>query len=232
MKFSWPKPLHGWRAFFGEVGVVLIGVLLALGAQQVADDIHWNTQTAEAREALKAELDHDLGTMTFRVAEQDCVDRRLNAVDSWVASWRAGRPITLTDDIHGISFYHVRSSVWDIVKSGQTAAQMPLDDQLDYARLYDVLMNLDRFQAQELDAWGTLNEFNGAHQLSDADLRLIHKQVLSIRSMSGNYVVNLHGLAETAARLGLKPDTLEMPDSAAQARFCGNILPAVAGVAR
>ena len=27
-----PKPLHGWRAFFGEIGVIVIGVLTALAA--------------------------------------------------------------------------------------------------------------------------------------------------------------------------------------------------------
>ena len=34
--FQLPKPLHGWRALFGEVGVIVLGVLIALGAQQFA----------------------------------------------------------------------------------------------------------------------------------------------------------------------------------------------------
>jgi hypothetical protein len=25
-----PKPLHGWRAFAGEVGIIVLGVLIAL----------------------------------------------------------------------------------------------------------------------------------------------------------------------------------------------------------
>lgn len=36
-----PKPLHGWRAFAGEVGIIVLGVLVALGLDQVADQIHW-----------------------------------------------------------------------------------------------------------------------------------------------------------------------------------------------
>ena len=28
-----PKPLHGWRQFAGEVGIIVLGVLIALGAQ-------------------------------------------------------------------------------------------------------------------------------------------------------------------------------------------------------
>lgn len=38
MHFHLPKPLHGWREFSGEVGIIVIGVLIALGAQQVVQD--------------------------------------------------------------------------------------------------------------------------------------------------------------------------------------------------
>jgi len=30
MHFRLPKPLHGWREFAGEVGTIVIGVLIAL----------------------------------------------------------------------------------------------------------------------------------------------------------------------------------------------------------
>ena len=40
MLFDLPKPLHGWRALFGEVGIIVIGVLIALGAEQVVEGVH------------------------------------------------------------------------------------------------------------------------------------------------------------------------------------------------
>lgn len=36
IRFRIPTPLHGWREFAGEVGVIVLGVLIALGAQQAA----------------------------------------------------------------------------------------------------------------------------------------------------------------------------------------------------
>ena len=36
MHFQLPKPLHGWRQFFGEVGIIVICVLIALGAGKQA----------------------------------------------------------------------------------------------------------------------------------------------------------------------------------------------------
>ena len=38
MHFHLPKPLHGWRAFAGEVGIIVLGVLIALGADQAVED--------------------------------------------------------------------------------------------------------------------------------------------------------------------------------------------------
>ena len=33
MHFHLPKPLHGWREFVGEVAIIVLGVLIALGAE-------------------------------------------------------------------------------------------------------------------------------------------------------------------------------------------------------
>ena len=33
MHIHLPKPLHGWRAFLGEVGIIVLGVLIALAAE-------------------------------------------------------------------------------------------------------------------------------------------------------------------------------------------------------
>ncbi len=32
-----PRPLHGWRELVGEVGVIVLGVLIALGAGQIVE---------------------------------------------------------------------------------------------------------------------------------------------------------------------------------------------------
>jgi hypothetical protein len=44
MHFHLPKPLHGWREFTGEVGIIVIGVLIALGAQQVVEAAQWRSK--------------------------------------------------------------------------------------------------------------------------------------------------------------------------------------------
>ena len=57
MHFHLPKPLHGWREFVGEVGIIVIGVD-CVGAEQVVETLHWNHVAAGARESVSGELDN------------------------------------------------------------------------------------------------------------------------------------------------------------------------------
>lgn len=51
-----PKPLRVWREFAGEVGIIVIGVLIALGAEQVVDLCQWREKVDRAEGAMRIEL--------------------------------------------------------------------------------------------------------------------------------------------------------------------------------
>lgn len=76
-----PKPLHGWREFLGEVGVIVIGVLLALSADQLVERTTWRKHVAEAKEDLRGELQADLFNAQERVLMESCIDRRLDQLE-------------------------------------------------------------------------------------------------------------------------------------------------------
>ena len=68
-----PRPRDGWRIFAGEVGVIVLGVLIALLAQQVAEEWQWQQTVART----KADLDGQLSWSIVQVAERKAVDRCL-----------------------------------------------------------------------------------------------------------------------------------------------------------
>ena len=53
MHFHLPKPLHGWREFAGEVGIIVLGVLIALSAEQVVEGLHMRSETEAGETAFK-----------------------------------------------------------------------------------------------------------------------------------------------------------------------------------
>ena len=55
-----PKPLHGWRAFSGEVGIIVVGVLVALAAEQAVEDWRWHEKVAAATKSIDFELNTQL----------------------------------------------------------------------------------------------------------------------------------------------------------------------------
>ena len=55
MHLQLPKPLHGWRQFAGEVGIIVLGVLIALGAQQVAATLQQKSDARDAEQAIRGE---------------------------------------------------------------------------------------------------------------------------------------------------------------------------------
>jgi hypothetical protein len=80
MQFHLPKPLHGWREFAGEVGIIVIGVLIALGAQQVVETIHWGSQAHETEQTLRAEIQDSLNSVAERRTLDGCLRWQLIAL--------------------------------------------------------------------------------------------------------------------------------------------------------
>ena len=81
MHFHLPKPLHGWREFLGEVGIIVVGVLIALGAEQVVEMIGWRDRASSARQSLRGELaDHYEDAVEWRTVEP-CIDAQLDRLE-------------------------------------------------------------------------------------------------------------------------------------------------------
>src|SRR3954468_17940155 len=77
MHFHLPKPLHGWREFAGEVGIIVVGVLIALSAEQVVEAVHWGHELDSERASLLQEARDTFEGVAARKNQQGCVDRRL-----------------------------------------------------------------------------------------------------------------------------------------------------------
>jgi hypothetical protein len=204
MHFHLPKPLHGWREFVGEVGIIVIGVLIAIGAEQVVETIHGNAQVREFRGAVADELAYDLGSYKQRLMLGPCVRARLAELDHVIASDRAGRPIQM----HGLSRWPVsfslRTSVWT-GRTGEVEARMPLQTRLAYSSIYDDLTNYDVHRVDERNAWQELGEFDDATDLSNADLMRLRGLVSKLRWLDGIILANWPEEAARGEALGISP---------------------------
>src|SRR5437764_11023996 len=102
-----PKPLHGWRAFVGEVAIIVLGVLIALFAQQMVQTLNDRSAAQEARENIRAELAVNIGRMQSADARTACLERRLGEIARFISDARQGRSLA------GVTWIG-RPPVWDM----------------------------------------------------------------------------------------------------------------------
>jgi hypothetical protein len=82
MHFHLPKPLHGWREFAGEVGIIVIGVIIAIGIEQFVQAIHWRNEVSNSRVAIADDIERNNRAFAFRLAAHDCIADRLVTLKS------------------------------------------------------------------------------------------------------------------------------------------------------
>ena len=83
MHIHLPNPLHGWREFLGEVGIIFIGVMLATGAEQTIEALHHRSQVLEMSEKLREESLESRDGMAFDLTS---VRGSVYAIDAQLAA--------------------------------------------------------------------------------------------------------------------------------------------------
>ena len=136
MHFHLPKPLHGWREFTGEVGIIVIGVLIALGAEQMVEGLHDRSAVRELRGALRGELADDRARWEDLRAADPCLLQRLDALDRWLVT--APSDATVSDAYQPI-FWNMHSEAWDLAKASPVTERVPLEERLTFASLYSAI---------------------------------------------------------------------------------------------
>ena len=109
-----PKALHGWRELLKEIGIIVLGVLIALSAEQAVESIHWYQRAANARELLKRETHLHYLSDVERVVVLPCLEAQLDAIEQQVlAAGSVMKPLPIVRD-QGVSYvYRAPHRPWD-----------------------------------------------------------------------------------------------------------------------
>ena len=218
------KPLHGWRAYWGEVGIVVLGVFLALGAQQIVEAIQWRYEVAGFREDVREEMNLDIGTYPYRAKQKPCIAARLDELQRWLDGWRAGRGEKLLGPIGMTTSHVIRTNVWDS-RDPETFAHMPRKEKLEYAFLYSEFANNEVHRLDERDTWVQLASFDGATLLDHQDQMRLQGLIFNARLRDFRIDDNYGRLLKRAEALGLYPKPAPV-GAGYDPNLCKPILPA------
>ena len=166
-----PKAAHSWREFLTEIGTIVIGILIALGLDQSVEAIHEHGLAQEAKDAINAEMQEDLDRVAYRLAQQPCIDRRLDQITDLLADWKAGkaRPEGLViGDPGDVALVDQR---WQAnLNSGRFSRQRPAE-QAHQASFYTGLSVVGEMEKREHYVWSQLRTLELGPRVLSADAR-------------------------------------------------------------
>ena len=207
MHFHLPKPLHGWREFAGEVGIIVIGVLIALAAEQVVEWLHWRLMVADTRQALDRELAVDLGMIQARVEQAPCISRRLSELTIVFRRHASRQPLALKGALGQPQFPHLDTNVWDTVVADGATSHMPLDVRLRYSRLYAAIFWFRDKTDEESDAWSHLSQFEDQDVMTEQDWSAVRQWKARAQSLAAKVDANVSqaSVRQFASASGVEP---------------------------
>lgn len=219
-----PKAVHSLREFLSEIGVIVVGIAIALGGEQVIEWLHWREVVAQTREALNHELGFDLGVVQSRIDQASCMARRLSDLDTAFALHAKGEPLRLKRRFGEPDSPHLRTSVWETAIADQSASHMPLDLKLRYAGVYEGIYWLRERSNEERDAWSHLNQIDDQQVMMDQDWAALHQwkshaQALAQKVDDAILPFSENGVKselflDRAAGLGVKAEPFRLPGGA------------------
>lgn len=164
-----PKPLHGWREFAGEVGIIVIGVLIALTAEQVVETLHWRNEVEAERASLLQEASDSVAGIRLRAQQQSCVDRRLDELQLVLERHHSGRPLGLIKKIPAPASVTATRGTWQIALAGQALAHMSDREKLGFSDAFGSFDIWDQAARRENETWIRFAPLNIPEMLTEQD---------------------------------------------------------------
>ena len=175
MRLPLAEPPNGWRGFLADVAVVLIGVVLALVAQEFAQSLQWQANVAAQRGALRAMAQDNLKVIAFRRFQEPCTERRLAEILTVFRLHHDNQPIRLPGPV-GLPYkWGSDRSAWTIALSDASLSHMPLAERRRFGNAVDVYDNVDALMKQEYAVWLRLQPLDHPELLESEDWALLRQ---------------------------------------------------------
>jgi hypothetical protein len=204
MHFRLPKPLHGWREFAGEVGIIVIGVLIALGAEQVVEGIHQRNEAAQANEIIRSELAYNIGRLQSRLEIRSCIDARISEVERLLDA-AATRP-TLTGPIWigRPQYWTLQESRWVAESQAGHAALINRGELAEYGFIYALMRDIQNEMGMEQTDWARLRMLERLHGVDGSTLTDLNEAVQDARYRAWRVALISSEISTGADKLRLK----------------------------
>ena len=228
MRLRIPKPLHGWREFAGEVGIIVLGVLIALGFGQVAEAWQWHREVGETRQAIADELALSAEQGAERLAIENCLRDRIGQLSAKLNAsngYWTGDPMPVARGarlephwdnrgmgrVYSVPLRGWSQDAWDTAKSTGALDHMGRQEVIGYGNIYAEIAAMRDWQTQELPLESKLAYLSVDQRLDNdsrtealstiGQLDALNAVVAGLSSLMIDQIKGLHLHVDRAAKL-------------------------------
>jgi hypothetical protein len=153
-----PKPVHGWREFLKEFGIIVLGVLTALALEQLVEKLHQLEQARLAEHSMRLELGEDDGPQAYgRVVIEACLDGQIAQIHD-AAATASGDQLRKWAASYAPPFRSWDMEAWKVVVSSNVGAFMGPERLIDWSAAYRVVPGLGDANVRETELLSELRD--------------------------------------------------------------------------
>jgi type II secretory pathway pseudopilin PulG len=178
MRFRVWKPLHNWRQFAGEVAIIVVGIMLALSAENWMEQRKWRQQANLTTEAIKQELSYAAQWSYERQVIQPCLKGQIKKLigqlernsGEWAATpmYRASNNEAQASETVPFAYRApsrvLTADAWENAIATGSLNHLPRERVQAFSALYNQISQWRELQAEEARASTRLSPlaFNGS----------------------------------------------------------------------
>jgi hypothetical protein len=152
-------PVRSVKDFFVHIGIVTLGILIALGLEQIVEARHRANLAKIAVAGFRKELEYDetqVKEVQAKIPElQGKIDRAISALSAAPIAGAAPESI----DYPGFSLDVISTASWDTAIATQALNELPFDAVSRYAQAYGTLRLFAEFERDGLAIWQGVKRF-------------------------------------------------------------------------
>ncbi|THD59062.1 hypothetical protein [Phenylobacterium sp.] len=203
-----PKPWHGLREFLKEYAIIVVGVLTALGAEQIAETLHWQEKVRHGEAQERLELSNVYSTATERIHLERCLDARLDTLaQALLAHDGPWTPLPLMNNGRlGEAAYEppLRAwyeGVWNTLVADGTANHLAEQQELLYAGTYSEISLVREWNRREVEEAEALSVLQHPTELSRAERNALVERIEQERGRNHMIALGSDQLMQTIRRI-------------------------------
>jgi hypothetical protein len=148
-------PVRSIKDFLIHIGIVTLGILIALGLEQLVEAHHRAHLAHEAVDGFRRELTSDIADLKEVLESNSAVHKQ---IAEWIADLSSPTPHAM-DDYPGVHFDIIPTASWDTALATQALGELSYERTHLYAVAYDSLRVFVDAQRRGLADWQDIQLF-------------------------------------------------------------------------